>query len=131
MAAVEEQARQIHSNVDAHSVPDNVSWSGRAGDALIPSLRRHVARQIKEFRETEPAQRRFRGSVWWSVGGVGGDGAVVGGKVLVLGADGAGSGKADKERGRGCGKGKKAGNDVTPGRKTGSLQRRCGGCRAS
>ena len=48
--------------------PDNVSWadsrfytgSRRAGDVLVPSLRRHVARQINQFRETEPAQRRFR-----------------------------------------------------------------------
>ena len=55
LAAVEELARQIQSSVDAYSGPDNVSWSEsrlytgswRAGGALVPSLRRHVARQIE------------------------------------------------------------------------------------
>ena len=59
---MEELARQIQSYVDANSDPDNVSWadsrfytgSRRAGDALVPSLRRHVARQIKDFKETKP-----------------------------------------------------------------------------
>ena len=81
----------VQSNVDAHSDPDNVSWAGarfytgsrRAGDALAPSLRRHVARQTKDFRETETAQRRFRGRVWLNAG-AGGDGAGAGGKVRPL-----------------------------------------------
>ena len=72
-------------------------------------LRRHVARQINHFKETEPAQRRFRGRVWWNAGGAGGDGAVAGGKVSAPGADGAGRGNADKGRGRGRGEGKIAG----------------------
>ena len=33
--------------------PFYTGWR-RAGDALVPSLRRHVARPIKEFEETEP-----------------------------------------------------------------------------
>ena len=41
-------------------------------DALLPSLRRLVARHVKELRETEPAQRRFRGRAWWNSGGAGG-----------------------------------------------------------
>ena len=79
--------RQIQSYIDAYSDHDNVSLadsrfhtgSRRAGDALVPSLRRHVARQMKDFRETEPAQRRFRGRVWLNAGGVGGDSAGAGG----------------------------------------------------
>ena len=79
VAAVEELARQIESSVDAWNDRDNVrssdsrfyTGSRRAGDALVPSMRRHVARQIKEFRETEPAQRRFRGRAWWNSGGSG------------------------------------------------------------
>ena len=75
--------------VDANSGPNDVSWadsrfytgSRRAGDALVPSLRRHVARKLKVFNETEPAQRRFRGRVWWNAGGAGSDGAGAGGKV--------------------------------------------------
>ena len=47
--------------MDAHYDPDNISWSDSdfyigswwAGDALVPSLRLHVARQIMEFREAE------------------------------------------------------------------------------
>ena len=39
-----------------------------------------VARQTKDFKETEPAQRRFCGRVWWHAGGAGGDGAVAGAK---------------------------------------------------
>ena len=74
----------IQSFVDAYSHPDNVSWadsrfytgSRRAGDALVPSLRRHVARQIKDFQKTEPAQRRFRGRVWWNAIGAGAGGNV-------------------------------------------------------
>ena len=63
--------------------------------------------------ETEPAQRRFRGRVWWNAGGAGGDGAAAG-KVQTPGTDGAGRVKADKGRGRGRGKGKKAGGSVVP-----------------
>ena len=74
-AAMEEPARQSQTDVDAHSDLDNVSWadsrfdtrSRKDGDALVPSSRR-VARQTKEFKETEPAQRRFRGRVWWNAG---------------------------------------------------------------
>ena len=55
VAAMEELARQMQSSVDAYNDPDNVSWSDsrfytgsrRAGDALVPSLRRHGARQVK------------------------------------------------------------------------------------
>ena len=65
----------------------------------MPSLRRHVAPQIKEFRETEPSQRRFRGHMRWNAGGAGGDGAAAGGKVQAPRADGAGRGNADKGRG--------------------------------
>ena len=109
---MEELARQVQSYVDAYSDPDNVSWtdsrfyagSRRAGGALVPSLRRHVTRQVKDFMETEPAQRRFRGRVWWNAGGAGGDGAACGGKVQAPGTDGAGRGRADKGRGQGHGK---------------------------
>ena len=66
LAAMEELARQIQSYVDAYSDPDNVSWadsrfyagSRRAGDVVVPSLWRHVARQL--ISRTESAQRRFR-----------------------------------------------------------------------
>ena len=89
VATVEELARQILICVDATSGPGNVSVSDsrfyigskRAGDALVPSLRRHVARQIKDFKETEPAQRRSRGRVWWNASGAGGDGTGARGKV--------------------------------------------------
>ena len=68
VATVEELARQILICVDASSDPGNVSGSDsrfyigsqRAGDALVLSLRRHVARQTKDLKETEPAQRRSR-----------------------------------------------------------------------
>ena len=70
------------------------------------SLRRHVARQIKEFGEIDPAQRRFRGRTWWNSGGSGGDGADAGGKVQAPGATVQGvakltrgvAGVVDKER---------------------------------
>ena len=114
MAAMEELARQIQSSVDACSDPDIVSWadsrfntgSRRAGDALVEFLRRHVACPIKAFMEIEPAQRRFRGRVWWYAGGACADGAGAGGDV--------GRGKADKGRGRGRGKGEMAGGGVVP-----------------
>ena len=68
VAAMEEPARQIQGCVDAHSDPDHMSWADsryytgfRRAGALVPSLRRHVAPQIKDFKETELAQRRFRG----------------------------------------------------------------------
>ena len=51
---------------------------------------------VKDFKETEPAQRRSRGRVWWNVGGVGGDSAGAGGQVQAPGADGAGRGEAGK-----------------------------------
>ena len=35
---------------------------------------------VRKHVETEPAQRRFRGRVWWNAGGAGGDGAVAGGQ---------------------------------------------------
>ena len=54
--------------------------------------------------ETEPAQRRFRGRVWWNAGGAGGEGAACGGEVQAPGTDGAGRGRADKGRGQGHGK---------------------------
>ena len=111
VAAMEELARQIQRCVDAHSDPDNVSCSGsrfytgsrRPGDALVPSKRRHVARQIKDFWETESAHGGFRGHTWWNSGGSGSDGASAGGKVQAPGADG------DKGRGRGRGNVKKGG----------------------
>ena len=67
------------------ATPDNMSWadsrfyagSRRAGDALVPSLRRHVARQINDFKETE---RRFRGRVWWYASGAGGTALALEGK---------------------------------------------------
>ena len=82
VAVMEELARQIQSHVDAYSDPDNVSWadshfytgSRRLGYDLAPSIRRHVARHIKDFMETERAQRRFRGRVWCNAAGVGGNG---------------------------------------------------------
>ena len=60
---MEELAKLIQSYVDAYSDPDNESWadsrfyigSQRAGDALVPSLRRHVARQIKENDDPDDA----------------------------------------------------------------------------
>ena len=99
----------------------------------MPSLRRHVARQIKDLTETEPGQRRSRGRVWWNAAGAGDDGSGAGGKVQVPGVDGAGRGKAVQDRGRGRGKGKKFGggsvpprqNDVSLGRNPGSFPRRC------
>ena len=66
-----------------------------------------VARQI-DCKETETAQRRFRGRVvecWRCKRRRCG----AGGKVQAPGADGVGRGKVDKCRGRGRGKGKKAG----------------------
>ena len=54
---------EIQSFVDANSDSDNVSWSDSlfyTGSRRAASLRRHVARQIKDFRETEPAPRLFR-----------------------------------------------------------------------
>ena len=61
---------------------------------LVPvGLRRHVARQIKEYRETEPSQRRFRGRAWWNFGISGGDGSAWS-KVQALVTDGAGRGEA-------------------------------------
>ena len=106
----------------AYSDPEKVSWadsrfytrSRQAGDALVPSLWRHVARQMKYFWETELAQRRFRGRVWWIAGGAGGDVAAAGGKVQAPGADGAGRGNADKGRGRDRGIGKKASGGGVP-----------------
>ena len=80
VAAMEELARQIQSDLQRESYSRFYTGSHRAGDALVPSLRRHVARLIVESRETEPAQRRFRGRVWRAV-------------------DGAGHGKGDKSRG--------------------------------
>ena len=61
---MEELARSIQSYVDAYR--DTVSWEGscfdsgsrQAGDALVLSLRWHVARQIKDSNEAEPTQRR-------------------------------------------------------------------------
>ena len=61
------------------SLADNVSWSDsrfytgsrRAGDAFVPSLRRHVARQIKEFRETSPVNDASV-DMCWNSGGAGG-----------------------------------------------------------
>ena len=120
VAAMEELTRQIQSYVDAFSDPDNTSWCllhvfYTCSRLWFPSLRRHVARQIKEFRETEPAQQRFRGRAWWNSGGSGGDGAAAGGKVQARVADFAGRGKADKGRARECGKGRKAvGGGVVP-----------------
>ena len=67
---------------------------------MVPSLRRHVARQIME---TEPAQRRFRGRVWWNASGAGGDEAGAGGKVQAPRTDCAGRGEADEGLGRGRG----------------------------
>ena len=86
-------------------------------------------------KETEPAQRRFRGRVWWSACGAGGDGAGAGGKVQAPGTDGAGRGKADKGRGRSRGKARRpvAGlsrprqNGVSLGRNAGSLGMESGG----
>ena len=106
---MEELARQIQCHLDAYSELHNVSWadsrlytgSRRAGDALVPSLRRHVARHIKEFRETEPTQRRSRGRVWWYAGGAGGDDAADWDKVRAPTVDGTGRVKADKSRARG------------------------------
>ena len=83
--------------------------SRRAADALVQSVRRDVSRQIKEFRETEPGQRRFRGRAWWNSGGSGGDRAATGSKVQASVADCAGRGKAGKVRVRGHGKGTQAG----------------------
>ena len=60
-------ARETDTEQRSCSDPDNVS----PGDAQIPSLR-HVARQIQDFKETEPGQRRFRGRVWWCADGAGG-----------------------------------------------------------
>ena len=84
VAAMKELARQTQSYVGSSSDPDNVSLSDsrfyngsrRAGNALVPSLQRHVAGQSKESRATEPAQRRFRGRkrrhvTWWNSGGSG------------------------------------------------------------
>ena len=53
VAAMEDLARQIRICVDVFSDPCSVSWTvsrfytgtHRAGDALVPSLRRHVARK--------------------------------------------------------------------------------------
>ena len=85
------------------------------GVTLTPSLRRHVARQINEFRETEPAQPRSHGRMWWYAGVAGGDDAADGCKAHARGADGAERGKADKGRARGLVKGKKAvGGSVVP-----------------
>ena len=119
-----ELARQRQSYVDAHSDPDSASWadsrfdtgSRRSGDALVPSLRRHVAHLIKDVKETDLAQRRSRGRVWWNAGGAGGDRTGAGETVQAPEAEGAGCGKADKGRGRGRGKGKKAsgGSVVSP-----------------
>ena len=93
VAAMVDIARQIQIYVDVSSDLGSVSWtvsrlyigSHRAGDALVPSLRRHVARQINEVRETVPAQRRSRGRVWRYAGGAGGDDAADGCKVHALG----------------------------------------------
>ena len=93
VSALDDLARQILIYVDVSSDPGGVSWtvsrfytgSHRAGDALVPSLRRHVARQVNDSWETEPAQRRSRGRVWWYAGGAGGDDAADGSKVHVPG----------------------------------------------
>ena len=95
VAAVEELARQIRIYVVVCGDPGNMSWSdsrfhtesNRAGDAWCRLY-------------TEPAERRFRGRVWWNASGVGGDGAGAGGKV--------------QARGRGRGKRKKAGGGRRP-----------------
>ena len=81
--------------------------SHRAGDAQVTSLPLHVGRHIKEFGETEVAQRRFRGRAWWNAG----EAATLppSEAVLAPGADGTGRGKPDEGRGRGRGKAKKAG----------------------
>ena len=71
-----ELARQMQSYVRAYSDPDNVGLSDSRfytgsrweANAPVPSLRLNVARQIKEFRETEPTQRRFRAQAWWNSG---------------------------------------------------------------
>ena len=82
---MEELARHIQSYIHAYS-DAFYTGSRRAGDALVPSSRRHDARQIKDFKETEPAQRRFSG--WWNAGGAAGDGAAAEGKVQAPGAFG-------------------------------------------
>ena len=80
----------------------------------MPSLRRHVVRQINEFRETDPAQRRFRGRVWYA-GGAGGDDAADRCEVHTPGVDGIGCGKLVKGCAFGCETGKKAvGGGVVP-----------------
>ena len=119
---MEEERRQIQSHVDAHCDPDHVSWadlrcytgSQGAGDVLVPSLARHASRQIKEFKETKPAQRRFRGHVSYNAGGAGGHSPAPGGKVQAPGTDAAGRVEADKGHGRGRGRGKKDGGGSWP-----------------
>ena len=104
-----------------------------AGDALVLAPRRHVARQMNEFRE--PAQRRFRGRVWLYAGGAGGDDAAAGGKVQVPGVDGTGRLKLTRaaleavrrEEGWRRGWSRRWQNDVLAGRNAVSLRRRCGG----
>ena len=84
---MEELARQNQSYGDAYNDPDNVSWFdftlvlGGLEMPLVPSLRRHVARQIKGFKKTEPAQRRFRECIWGNASSAGGDGVGGGGKI--------------------------------------------------
>ena len=87
-------ARQIPIDVDVSSEPGNVSWSNSRFLHWIPASWRcpgavssaACCSSNQRVQETEPAQQR-----------------------IAPGVDGAGRGKADKGRARGCGKGKKAG----------------------
>ena len=77
--AMAELARQIPSYVDAYSDVDNVIWADELETPWYRLFGGTLPGQIKDFKETEPAQRRSRGRVWWNARGFGGDGAGAGG----------------------------------------------------
>ena len=55
-------------------------------NTLIPSTATRSGKKLADVHHNE--------DLWWCVGGVGGDGAVAGGKVQAPGADGARRGKS-------------------------------------
>ena len=101
----------IRSFVDACQVLDSERYTDsrlhagtlQAVDAVISSLRRHAAWQIKEFNDIWPPQGRLLGYRWWNAGSTGGDVVAYGGDVWFSGVGGAGRGNADRWQLRGRG----------------------------
>ena len=119
LRSIDVVAQLIRSFVDACQVLDSERSADprlfarplQAVDALVSSLRRRAAWQIKDSNEIGPAQRRLIACRWWNAGGAAGDVVAPGGDVWPSGADGVGRGSADRWPLSGRGVGKKAGGE--------------------